>query len=57
LVPTSLQNGGQSALPDAPAFGHLFAGLVQLADWLGSDTDFFPYPEKKQGTGIEELLP
>lgn len=32
-------------LPDAPAFAHLFAGLVQLADWLGSDTreGFFPY--------------
>jgi CRISPR-associated endonuclease/helicase Cas3 len=24
-------------------FSHLFAGLVQLADWLGSDTRFFPY--------------
>lgn len=32
-------------LPDQPAFVHLFAGLVQLADWLGSDTreNFFPY--------------
>lgn len=32
-------------LPDQPAFVHLFAGLVQLADWLGSDTreKFFPY--------------
>ena len=32
-------------LPDKPAFVHLFAGLVQLADWLGSDTreGFFPY--------------
>ncbi|MCB1409255.1 MAG: CRISPR-associated helicase Cas3', partial [Rhodobacteraceae bacterium] len=32
-------------LPTAPAFTHLFAGLVQLADWLGSDTreGFFPY--------------
>jgi CRISPR-associated endonuclease/helicase Cas3 len=32
-------------LPDSPAFAHLFAGLVQLADWLGSDTrpGFFPY--------------
>lgn len=31
--------------PDQPAFVHLFAGLVQLADWLGSDTReaFFPY--------------
>lgn len=25
-------------LPSQPAFVHLFAGLVQLADWLGSDT-------------------
>lgn len=34
-------------LPEAPAFAHLFAGLVQLADWLGSDTrpGFFPYTE------------
>ncbi|MBK6591278.1 MAG: CRISPR-associated helicase Cas3' [Burkholderiales bacterium] len=33
------------SLPDQPAFVHLFAGLVQLADWLGSDTreKFFPY--------------
>ena len=32
-------------LPYQPAFVHLFAGLVQLADWLGSDTrdGFFPY--------------
>jgi len=32
-------------LPDTPAFLHLFAGLVQLADWLGSDTrpGFFDY--------------
>lgn len=34
-------------LPNAPAFGHLFAGLVQLADWLGSDTraGFFAYSQ------------
>ena len=38
-------------LPDAPAFGHLFAGLVQLADWLGSDTDFFPYAEPGERRG------
>lgn len=30
-------------LPDSPALTHLFAGLVMLADWLGSDTRFFPY--------------
>lgn len=35
----------QRPLPDSPAFVHLFAGLVQLADWLGSDTrsGFFEY--------------
>lgn len=27
----------QKPLPDQPAFVHFFAGLVQLADWLGSD--------------------
>ncbi|MBK6614651.1 CRISPR-associated helicase Cas3' [Ottowia sp.] len=34
-------------LPNASAFAHLFAGLVQLADWLGSDTrqGFFPYTQ------------
>ena len=34
-------------LPMTPAFVHLFGGLVQLADWLGSDTrpGFFPYTE------------
>jgi len=30
-------------LPSSPALGHLFAGLVMLADWLGSDTRFFPF--------------
>lgn len=30
-------------LPDAPAFQHLFAGLVALADWIGSDETLFPF--------------
>lgn len=42
LYPNAFRSGGES-MPEFPAFGHLFAGLVQLADWLGSDTDFFPY--------------
>jgi CRISPR-associated endonuclease/helicase Cas3 len=41
LYPEAFVSEGEP-LPDAPAFGHLFAGLVQLADWLGSDTRFFP---------------
>lgn len=42
--PRAFETGGRP-LPDRPAFGHLFAGLVQLADWLGSHTGFFPYSE------------
>ena len=30
-------------LPDAPALAHLFAGVVALADQLGSDEDVFEY--------------
>ncbi len=29
-----------------PALQQRFAGLVMLADWIGSDTQFFPYGEK-----------
>jgi CRISPR-associated endonuclease/helicase Cas3 len=38
---------GHPELPGQPALVHLFGGLVQLADWLGSDTrpGFFPYTE------------
>ena len=44
FLPGAFQEGGQP-LPDAPRFAHYFAGLVQLADWLGSDTRYFPYSE------------
>lgn len=42
--PSAFIDGGE-ALPPAPEFQHLFAGIVMLADWLGSDTRFFPYSE------------
>jgi CRISPR-associated endonuclease/helicase Cas3 len=44
LFPDAFVPGGQ-ALPDIPCFGHFFAGLVQLADWLGSDKRFFPFSQ------------
>lgn len=34
---------GHHELPDNPAAQHLFAGLVMLADWLGSDVRVFEY--------------
>ena len=32
----------QQPLPAAPEFAHLVAGVIQFADWLGSDTRHFP---------------
>lgn len=29
--------------PDAPAFENAFAGLLTLADWIGSDRRYFPF--------------
>jgi len=51
IYPDAFAAGGEP-LPDAPAFAHLFAGLVQLADWLGSDTRFFAYSEENEGRAI-----
>lgn len=36
-------------LPACEPFQHAFSGLVMLADWLGSDTHFFPYSEEGEG--------
>lgn len=38
------------ALPESPQFAHLFAGLVQFSDWLGSDAreGFFPYAKPQE---------
>ncbi|EGV50073.1 CRISPR-associated helicase/endonuclease Cas3 [endosymbiont of Riftia pachyptila] len=47
LYPNAFEPAGND-LPDTPAFGHLFAGLVQLADWISSDTDFFPYAKENE---------
>ena len=29
---------GLTPLPEAPVFQHLFAGLLMLADWIGSNS-------------------
>ncbi len=34
-----------SPLPGRPAFHHAIAGLAALADWIGSDTRFFPFSQ------------
>jgi CRISPR-associated endonuclease/helicase Cas3 len=45
FLPAAFREGGLP-LPEAPRFAHYFAGVVQLADWLGSDTRFFPFSEQ-----------
>lgn len=44
--PAAFRQDGPS-LPDAPTFSHAFAGLVMLADWMGSDTRFFRFSESE----------
>ena len=45
--PAAFEKGGVP-LPDAPQFWHAFAGLVMLADWIGSDATSFPLQQKMQ---------
>ncbi len=40
-------------LPANPRFQHVFNGLVTLADWLGSDTSFFPFLANPETDRIE----
>jgi len=44
-------------LPKSFDFAHGFAGLIMLADWIGSDTDAFPYTEEGDGHRIIKARP
>ena len=35
----------EAQLPDSPQFHHEVAGLITLADWVGSDIRFFPFDD------------
>lgn len=39
-------------LPEDSGFHHAFSGLVMLADWVGSHTEFFPYSQPGDGPRI-----
>lgn len=44
------RNRNARPLPGGPAFQHAWAGLLMLADWIGSDADrFFPFSEEGEG--------
>ena len=40
-----VSEAGGTSLPDRPQCHHAVAGLVALADWIGSDRRFFPFAE------------
>ena len=40
-------------LPEGPGFSHAFAGLITLADWIGSDDLRFRFTEEDQSNRIE----
>lgn len=43
-----------ASLPDSSLLTYMFAGLVMLADWLGSDTRFFPFCGDRGRPGPEQ---
>lgn len=47
--------GDGPPLPEAAFVQHRFAGLVMLADWLGSTTDWFPANDPTAGTDRIDL--
>lgn len=50
--PDAFEPGGEP-LPDSNRFQHGFNGVLTLADWLGSNEEFFPYAEAGDSRRIE----
>ena len=50
--PRAFENGTER-LPARPEFQHAFLGLCTLADWLGSNEEFFPFCDEPQETYID----
>ena len=44
---------GARPLPSAPAFQHMFLGLCNWADWIGSNERWFPYVDMPRDDYIE----
>ncbi len=54
--PAAFEQGG-APLPEAAGFSHAFAGVLMLADWIGSDTRFFRFSEKDEGDRMDFARP
>ena len=52
--PEAWQSGGQR-LPSSPEFQHHFLGLCTLADWIGSNEEWFPFCDEPQDDYMERV--
>ena len=53
--PKAFMQENQEVLPDSSRFQHAFAGLVTLADWLGSDEMVFRFPNDGAPSGADRV--
>ncbi len=51
--PAAWDSGGQR-LPSKPEFQHHFLGLCTLADWIGSNEDWFPFVDEPREDYVEQ---
>lgn len=51
--PNAFSSEGVHSMPSEPSFQHMFLGLCNLADWLGSDERFFEYNSQPASDYIE----
>ncbi len=46
---------GAPPLPAPPAFQHMFLGLCTLADWIGSNEEWFPFSDERRDDYMETV--
>ncbi|MEO5331403.1 MAG: CRISPR-associated helicase Cas3' [Magnetococcus sp. YQC-5] len=49
------EDNPKDRLPITPLMQHLFTGLLTLADWIGSDTHYFPFADTTTLPSYQEL--
>ena len=55
MFPDAFVDDDHEPLPNQTRFQHAFAGLVTLADWLGSDESVFRFPSDGAPSGVERI--
>ena len=55
MFPAAFTDEDREVLPDSSRFEHAFAGLVTLADWIGSDETVFRFPSDGAPSGEDRV--